>query len=111
MTLSHDTLAREVHIYGVKRALMGGHEWARQELCIGGQSCFQLDVPQAYLNASNDHDPVLLWSGSIANPFPQVSLSLRMTEPTHQRGQQKKWMSLDSIVCHGVYGNELLDSL
>lgn len=65
-----------------------------------------MDVPGAYRNAPNDHEPVLLWEGLISTPFPQLYITLRMTEQTHHKGQQPKWMTLDSVVCYGVYASD-----
>lgn len=98
-----DPAARWASVYGVPKGLTVGHEMARQELCIGKQSCLPINVQEAYDKATNDHEPVLLWSGSVVNPFPQLSLTLKMSEKAHHKGQKPKWMTFDSVVFDGVY--------
>ena len=78
---------------------------ALQELCIEDRPCILLDVEGAYLSAENEHDPVLVWSGSLSSMSARhsVNATLRMIEPAHHQGQVPKWMTLDSVVCTGLY--------
>lgn len=97
--------ARDVRLYGAPPSQTVGHEMAAQELCIGYRPCIQLDVQDAYRRASNDHDPVLFWAGDLPDvlPWHSVSLTLRMVERTHRKGQTPKLMTLERVTSAGQY--------
>lgn len=80
---------------------------ASQELCIDywDRPCIQLDVQDTYSKAINEHEPVLIWSGTFPNmpPHKMVTLTLRMTEPYQPVPGRPKYMTLDSVVCSGPF--------
>lgn len=82
-----------MYLYGAPKRELRPYLIARQEVCVGGTLCQDIEVQEAYSRASDD-DPVLFWSMTGLDPTATHFFILRLIEP---RGRNDRVMSLQRI--------------
>ncbi len=82
-----------VRLYGAPKRQLHPYLIARQEVCVGGTMCQEIEVHEAYSRASDD-DTVLIWSMMGLDPAVTHFFILRLIEP---RDRNDHTMSLQRI--------------
>lgn len=100
------TTASSVKIYGAPPSRHSFDFIAQQEICVGDQPCFSINVRTRYLLAdSRPNDPVLIWEGPLpSRPWfgTTNTILLRMTERDYQGDPNHLHMTVDSVVVSGL---------